>query len=1121
MNKVWKIIKIVLLVLLGLLIAAIIAGFIFLKNFDIKKYKPQIVAAAQKSLGRPVNFEDIDLQVSLKEGIRLNLKNFTIAEGTDFGTEDFVEIGTVSVGVDILSFVNARQISIPNILVQSPRINVIRNAAGKLNVETIGTPSQPATTASSSAPSSPAQGGPATPPSAAPAALPAIFINSLRIENAQLNYIDRSVNPPLEASVSQLDFGVDHFSLAGPFSFFVEAAILSPRKNFKVDGTAQLNLHSNEVRLNNVRVASDLGLLSLDEIRGLPMLKGVPIPEVLEGQYTANIKECVVSDKGLGDLTVDTRLSNGKIAISQVAPGLALSLSAIDFAVSDFSLGRPFNVSLQAAYLSDVPNIDFKGVVSLDMKTQGVRLKNAVFATDLGLWPLEKLKASLAPLKDVPLPEKLTGQFQTTIKDLAAGPQGVDSVLADVVWQNGDVIFEKAVPGISVRLTKTNLAIRDFSLNGPFQISLQTGFLNEEQNISVDGTAKLDAKTKAVRLKDMKMAVDLDSLPPEKIKASVAALKDVPLPQVLGGKLTTTVKSLEAGPAGLVSVVADVNLSEGKVAMKDAAPGISIDARQVELAVKNFSLTEPFQVNAKLAYLSDVPNISFSGLVAYNMKTQDARLKDSVLSVDFSKLNLEALKASVASLKDVALPENLAGTFSARINDLSAGPKGVGTVALDVDWKDGAVSMKSIAPGISVTASQIGLSLKNVSLGQPFGFHLQAAYLSDQPNIDLGGTVSVDPQTQMIQLKDTNFKTDLATFSMDRLRASVAPLKDVPLPQSLKGLFNLSVTEATAGPKGLASLKTQGALSGGSIHMKELAVPVDAVELKFQADQTNATIDGLSMTIGGKGTVKAQGNVADYLAKQDFNAQLEVKDIDLAEVVAQEKAPVKVAGLLNANVKAQGQVANLNSITGDGQVEIKEAKLKDLNVLKLVLDKIAVIPNLSEKVKGSLPEKYTKKLEDKDTAINKVAATITIAAGAINVNPIDVEADEFMFNGQCQADFAQKYALTGAFMIPQELAAAMVQGVPELQYLLDVNGNISFPLRVSGQGGAIPSVTPDVGNLMKNAVINKGKAELGRVLHKVLGGKDNAADSQTGTQQNGEKSPEQQLIDGVFGTIFK
>ncbi len=1122
MSKMWKVLKIILLIFVGLLVLALIGGFIFLKTFDIKKYKPQIIEAAQKSLGRPVSFDDIDLKVSLQEGIRMNLRNFTIAENPQFGQDPFLQVSDVSVGVDILSFINARQISIPNIVVQSPQINVIRNAAGKLNVETIGKTPEAAAASSPQSSAQPAgapgQSPAASSPTPSAASLPAIFINSLRVENARLNYIDQSVTPALEASVSKLDIGVDHFSLNGPFGFFVEAAILSQQKNLKVDGTAQLNLRSNEVRLSNVRVVTDLGLLSLDEIRRLPMLKGSPIPDVLSGQFTATVRECTASDKGVASLALDTRLTNGQITIAQVAPEIALDLRSIDLEVLDFSLDRPFKLGLQAAYLSEVPNIDFKGTVAFDMKTQGVHVKNANFVTDLGLWPLAKLKSSVAPLKDVPMPEKMAGQLQLALKDFTAGPKGLESIAADVLLQNGEVLMEKAVPGVSLQISKMNLALKDVSLDGPFQLSFQAGLFSDIPNISVDGVTKLNQKTQELDLSNFKIAVDLDALPLAKIKTAVAALKDVPMPQMLGGKLTALIKDLKAGPKGMGSVLADVNLADGRVSMKEAAPGISFDASRIDLSVMNLSLTEPFQVSVKMAYLSEMPNIAFGGQIAYNMQTQEARLKDSSLSVDLDRLNLEQLKATVAALKDVPLPESMAGDLSVRINDLTTGPKGLGKVLADVNWKDGAISLKNIAPGVSVAASKIDLSVKDASLGDPFSFALKAAYLNDEPNIDLGGKVTVNQVSQVIRLKDVVFKTDLSAFSMDQLRASVASLKDVPLPQSLKGRFNLVITEATAGAQGLMALNTQGTLSDGSIRMKELAVPIDAVDLKFQADQTKAVIDGLSMKIG-KGTVSAQATVTDYMTKQDFNGQLEAKGIDLTEVVAQEKAPVKVAGLLYANIKAQGMGSDLNSIVGDGAIEVKEGKLKDLNVLKLVLDKISVIPNLSEKVKASLPEKYIAKLEDKDTEITKIAATVAIAGGQINVTPIDVQADEFAFNGQCQADFTQKYSLSGAFMIPAELASAMIKGAPELQYLLDMQGNISFPLKVSGKGAGVPGFTPDVGSLMKNAVINKGKEELGRALRDVLGTPEPEAPG-TGPEEK-KTSPEKEIIDGIFGTIFK
>ncbi|MBL8014445.1 MAG: AsmA family protein, partial [Candidatus Omnitrophica bacterium] len=67
MKSFLKFLKISALVFLILILLVLVGGFIFLKTFDIKKYKTQIIEAADKALGRHLEFNDIELKVSLKE----------------------------------------------------------------------------------------------------------------------------------------------------------------------------------------------------------------------------------------------------------------------------------------------------------------------------------------------------------------------------------------------------------------------------------------------------------------------------------------------------------------------------------------------------------------------------------------------------------------------------------------------------------------------------------------------------------------------------------------------------------------------------------------------------------------------------------------------------------------------------------------------------------------------------------------------------------------------------------------------------------------------------------------------------------------------------------------------
>src|SRR3989338_1706566 len=322
MKRFLKIIGILFLVILIFVIIALIGGFIFLKNFDIKKYKPQIIQAAGQSLGRPINFNDIDLKVSLEKGIRFHLTDFSIAENPDFGSDNFVVVEEIDAGVDIIPFLLSRQISVPSILVRSPRVEIVRNADGSLNIQTIGPPTQGSSqgnkTASSSA-----------------FALPAIFINSFKIENAQVSLTDKSVQPESKLSVTQASLDVQRFSLTKPFNIVFEAAILSPQKNFSWAGKAQLKLTANEAKISDTEMNLDLNHLPLDKLRSLPWLQSITFPQVLEGQLKVKIKEAVASDKGLGNINVSLAFINGGVIAPEIFPGISVEAHQLDFGVQN------------------------------------------------------------------------------------------------------------------------------------------------------------------------------------------------------------------------------------------------------------------------------------------------------------------------------------------------------------------------------------------------------------------------------------------------------------------------------------------------------------------------------------------------------------------------------------------------------------------------------------------------------------------------------------------------------------------------------------------------------------------------------------------------------------------
>ena len=996
MKKFQKFIKAFLIGLLVLVIVAVTGGYFFLKNFDIKKYKPSIIRAAEQALGRPVDFQDIQLSVSITEGVRFHLSDFTIADNPAFGTGPFFSTHQIEAGIDILPFLKARQISIPTILIRAPRVTLIRDAGGMFNIQTINSEAK--------------QPSPPSPSGQAAMALPAILIKALKIENAEIQIIDLSTQPQTTLSVKQLDFSINNLSLTHPFELLLEAAVLSPQKNLRVSSNAQIYLQGKKAELSNLEMTADLGTLALDELRRFPMLTGIPIPKVLGGQFQTSVKELTVSDKGLGQVLINASLTNGTCVFPEVAPGITLEAEKISLKLTDFSLDEhtPFHIALDAALFNTIPNINFTGRASLNLARQAVTISNGTAGIDLKHFPLKKIQASGLVPPGLPLPETLAGEMRLDLKNVEISAQGIGPLLAD------------------------------FRLNN------------------------------------------------------------------------------------------------GAVSMPELTPDIALNVRDINLEAQNISLQDPFLLQGSLAYENDVPNLTFRSTVALDLTQQSLLLTDGTVSTDLAHWSMERLKSAIGPLKEAPLPDILAGKMAIMIKRLAAGPLGLTALQADLALTGGRVRIPDAAPGVTIETPFIETQIKDFSLTSPFSFDVNMAYLNDKPNIHTRGTAQVNVNDQSITLTDTTARLDLSSFDIEQLKTYIAAVKDAPLPANLQGDLTFSLTEMHAGAKGLISLDGRGDLKNGLVKMNELAVPLEGINTAFHFTSSDITMDTLTAFLG-KGQITVQFAIKDYLAAQTFATQAELKDISLAEILDQQKADIKIAGLVSGNFQAKGNAADLNSITGEGAMDIKEAKLKNLNVLKKVLDSMSFLPNLSARLEADLPDRYKKKLQDKDTDIRKIAFTGTISGGKILIEPAVVEADEFLFSGKAAAGFDQKYTMDGPFKIPADLSAAITRNEENMQYFYDPEGNITLPIHVLGVGAQTPTINvlKTMEDIIKNAARNKGKEELKKVLQKAIGmepaedGQQEESRPDTGTGQQEQpaqekpQSVEGQIIEGIFNQIFK
>lgn len=580
------------------------------------------------------------------------------------------------------------------------------------------------------------------------------------------------------------------------------------------------------------------------------------------------------------------------------------------------------------------------------------------------------------------------------------------------------------------------------------------------------------------------------------------------------------------------------------VAAGQSAIGRQIDFKNIKLSL---SLKYGIQLRIMDILAGEHPDFGTDSFLTAKEASLTVSIKDLILkrqirvlgiTCNSPKLNIIRLKdgrINVQSFGAIGEDKQQTGETPAQSAKSSQAPP-IGLPAFfinRIDINDGGFTYidYSFDPKLSLTFNKITLRLDDFSLTKPFPITLRAAFASNSQNIFAQGNGQLNLDRLSFLLKDVKAASELSALSMEMLRNLIPQLKDAPLPEVKSGALSVSIDLFEVGQQGIIELKGQGTLAKGSLRMKKLAVPIEPIEASLTMSESAVMLSKASFSLG-KGRIELSGNISDYLLKQDYSLKAALKNIDLNECIDQSAYPIKIKGLVFGDMELKGQGFDPNTalsrLTGSGTLEIEEGQLTDINVLKMVLDKLSFVPNLAAALEAGLPERFKENLRKKDTAITSFKTMLGISNASIVIQSMNMDTETFSFQGSGIVGFDQSYSFDGSFMIPQDLSSRMTAAVPEMEYLLDEARQIRFPLKVSGKGASV-SFMPDVKQIGIGAIKQKGRQELEKVLDKVLGierpGQDSGQDSIGDTDQElsptDKKDGKKQLIDSIIGTIFK
>jgi uncharacterized protein involved in outer membrane biogenesis len=209
-----------------------------------------------------------------------------------------------------------------------------------------------------------------------------------------------------------------------------------------------------------------------------------------------------------------------------------------------------------------------------------------------------------------------------------------------------------------------------------------------------------------------------------------------------------------------------------------------------------------------------------------------------------------------------------------------------------------------------------------------------------------------------------------------------------------------------------------------------------------------------------------------------FSLTSDVSGINMTEVMTYAGSAGTITGRLSGKLDLSGRVdapaAAVRSTSGSARIDITDGIVRDLGLVRSIVIAGSGRSDQQEAERGS-----------RDEPFSRIGATLKIASGVAHTNDLRLESKDLLLSaaGSIALD-GTSLDLAGTAQLSDALAARAGR---DLVRYTQVDGRPTLPVRISGTATA-PRVTVDVGGVLRQAITNKAKEEIGKTIKRGLGG---------------------------------
>ncbi|HRZ39574.1 MAG TPA: AsmA family protein, partial [Candidatus Omnitrophota bacterium] len=310
-----KIVKIVFIVLLVIVLLGALGAFIFVKTFDLNRYKDQIVRQMSAQIGREVAVGHLDLSFSFTKGVALLVKDLSVKDSVEAPSGVWATVENIELKVLLKEYLSEKKIVFSSIRLVTPTVGIDLGQVLSADGE------KPSSDGPADGPASVSQGaGAEKTEDKEPFDLSTfqLLIQSFEIVDGRIQVKSDGEILARDVLIDHFDFKIANFSIQEPFDFSLRCAALGSRNALDVNGHVRLDLQQMQARLDDVVLKSNISDLSWDDIRATFPQASASGVTAIGGELAVTVNQMIVSGQGVPILTVMADLINGSVAMASL-----------------------------------------------------------------------------------------------------------------------------------------------------------------------------------------------------------------------------------------------------------------------------------------------------------------------------------------------------------------------------------------------------------------------------------------------------------------------------------------------------------------------------------------------------------------------------------------------------------------------------------------------------------------------------------------------------------------------------------------------------------------------------------------------------------------------------------